>query len=258
MPKQLDSNVPLRTEKELNVKQSKNRSISKRKPFIMQRIRRQDLILLTGVLSLACFSVVTVSLLILSQQPTGAGVMEPSSTPGPQPTHTVTYVQITGLSQYRLAEAKARAWAADAQLVSSQANWPRIITQDQIGEPGQWTYRFYSPARQRLFIIKVEADGQIHAFEHVVQITLPPVLLDTDVWSIDSPAALAIWLDYGGAELVRRNPGLEVLIQLRSLTNYPRPVWAVIGTDKRTQDLHIIVIDANEGRVVSTVDGLTP
>ena len=222
------------------------------KPFILQRVRRQDLILLTGVLSLACLSVITAGLLILRYQPVSGGQQIAGDvTPGPQPTHTVTYVQVTGLSQYALAEVEARAWAADAQLVSASAHWPRVINKDQVGEPGPWTYRFYSPGRERLFMVKVEPDGQIRAFEHVVQITLPPLLLATDVWSIDSPAALAIWLDGGGAELVRRNPGLEVLIQLRTLNNYPAPVWMVIGVDKRTQDMHMMVIDAGEGTVVS-------
>jgi hypothetical protein len=253
MPQQPDSDSPTRTEDRSIPNRIENHAPPKRKPFIMQRIRRRDLILLIAVFLLACFSSITVGLMILSQRSvTEESVGAIVSTPGPQPTHTVSYVQITGLSQYRLAEAEAKAWASDAQLASAQANWPRVITKDQIGEPGQWTYRFYSPGKKRLFIAKVEADGQIRAFEHVVQITLPPPLLATEVWSIDSPAALAIWLDYGGAELVRRNPGLEVLIQLRDLGNYPHPVWAVIGTDRRTQDMHIVVIDANEGIVVST------
>jgi hypothetical protein len=209
--------------------------------------------LLTGVLSLACFIVVAVGFLVLRYQPPASGQLEgPIGTPGPQPTHTVTYVQITGLSQYQLAEAEARAWASDAQLASAHANWPRVFTEGEIGEPGQWTYRFYSPARQHLFIVKVEPDGQIRAFEHVLLVTLPPLLLDTGVWSIDSPAALAIWLDYGGADLVRRNPGLEVLIQLRNLGNYPGPTWVVVGIDRRTEDVHMVVIDAEQGIVIST------
>jgi hypothetical protein len=206
------------------------------------------------VFSLACFSLIVVGFLILryqtSYQPPAAAA--PESTPGPQPTHTVSYVQITGLGQYQQANAEAQAWAADAQLVAASAHWPRVIYEDQIGEPGEWTYRFYSPEKQRLFNTKVRPDGSIFSFEHVVMITLAPPLLDTGEWSIDSPAALSTWLDYGGAELVRRNPGLEILIQLRSLPNHPAPVWSVIGSDKRTQDIHIVIIDANTGDVVST------
>ncbi|MEW5961293.1 MAG: hypothetical protein AB1801_26515, partial [Chloroflexota bacterium] len=123
---------------------------------------------------------------------------------------------------------------------------------DQIGRPAVWSYHFYSPERQRLYIIRVDPDGQINTFEHIRKITLPPPLLAADSWVIDSPAALAIWLDHGGARLVQRNPGLEVLIQLRPLKNQPNPVWMVIGSDKRTGDLHIVAVEAGEGKVVST------
>jgi hypothetical protein len=231
------------------------RSQPTRKPFFLQRVRRRDLILLTGVLSFACFSMITVALLILrfqSAQAEPVTVIGPTSTPGPQPTHTVTHVALTGLSQYPLAEAEARRWAGDARLVAASTNWPGVLGVDQIGLPGSWSYRFYSPGKERLYIVRVEPDGQVEAVEHRVKITVPPDLLETGTWAIDSPTALATWLDYGGAELVRRNPGLEVLIQLRSLANHPQPVWMVVGTDKRTQDIHVVVIDAVEGAVLST------
>ena len=210
--------------------------------------------MLTGLISFLCFSAITVGLLVLRYRP--PTVQPPFSTPirpaGPAPTHTVTHVQVTGLSQYPLAEAEARHWSADAQLISASANWPNVINQEQIGQPGQWTYRFYSPGKERLFIVKVEADGQTQTVEHVVQITLPPPALQVSDWLIDSPAALARWLDYGGADLVRRNPGLEVFVQLRALDNHPNPVWAVIGADKRTQDILTVVIDTNDGAVLAT------
>ena len=225
----------------------------KRKPFLLQRLRRQDIILLSGLLSLACFSVILVGLLIVRFQPARATpAVAPGAVPGPQPTHTVTFVQITGLSQYQLAEAEALAWSPDAQLVSANANWPDVLSEGQIGEPGQWTFRFYSPGRERLFIVKIEADGGLRGIEHIIRITLPPPVLGTGSWITDSPAALATWLDYGGAALIRRNPGLEVLIQLRHLDDQPNPVWLVIGTDKRTQEIHIVVVDTIDGTVVST------
>ena len=128
----------------------------------------------------------------------------------------------------------------------------QALAEGQIGEPGQWTYRFYSPAKERLFIVKVEADGSLRSIEHIVKITLPPPVLGTGTWVIDSPTALATWLDYGGAALVHRNPGLEVLIQLRHINDHPNPVWMVIGTDKRTQEIHIVIVDTIDGTVVST------
>ena len=226
---------------------------AKRKPFFLQRLRRQEIFLLTGLLSLACFSIIVVGLLILRFQSASVKPEVAQTTtrvPGPQATHTVTFVEITALSQYGLVETEARNWAEDAQLVSANANWPGVLNEGQIGAPSEWTYRFFSPAKERLFIVKIQPGGQLQSIEHIDRITLPPPALSTDSWMVDSPAALAIWLDHGGAELVRRNPGLEILIQLRHLNDQPNPVWVVIGTDTRTQSILVVVVDTIEGTVV--------
>jgi hypothetical protein len=176
---------------------------------------------------------------------------ELTSTPGPQPVHTVSYVQVTGLSRYPLARAAARAWAVDAKPILAGASWSRVVEIAQIGEPTQWRYRFYSASKARLFFVIVEADDQIRTIEHVVEVTLPHRTLAADDWLIDSPAALAIWLDHGGSELLRSNPGLELVIQLRSISNSPSPVWLVVGLDERDGSVHKVVIDANLGTVLT-------
>ena len=235
----------------------KGRPPKQAKPFFLQRLRRQDIILLIGLMSLACLSVIVVGLLVLRFQQSNvratiAAGPSQGSGPVPQATHTVAFTEITGLSQYHLAEAQARDWAADAQLTTATAAWPAVVSIDQVGRPGQWTYHFYSPGKERLYIVKVEPDGQLNGIEHVVRVTLPPPLLSTGNWVIDSPIALAAWLDYGGARFISQNPGLEVLMQLRYLTGFPEPVWMVIGTDQRTQDIHIAVVDTATGAVVQT------
>lgn len=222
------------------------------KPRLLQRLRRRDIILLAGLSTFACFVVIIVALLILRYQPinsTTSAVVE--TVPTVLPIHTVTFTQITGLTQFQPAQTASQDWAADAQLISASANWPGVLSVGQVGEPVEWSYRFYSPSLKRLLITKVEPDNQLTNVEHIGKITLPPPTLTTESWLIDSSAALAIWLDYGGAELLRRNPGLELLVQLRAIKDYPGPVWMVIGLDKRTQDIFVVVIDAAEGTVVS-------
>jgi hypothetical protein len=220
----------------------------------LQRLRRRDIILLSGLLMLACTSLITVGLLILRYQSTAPPLESNTAglAPRPQPVHTVTYTEVTGLSQYQVALREGQAWAPDAALVSASASWPQTLSVGQVGEPADWHYRFYSPAKERLFIVNVAPDQQVSSVEHRARITLPPALPGVEQWVIDSPAALAIWLDYGGAELVQRNPGLEVLIELRRVRNHDGPVWMVIGLDKRTQDIHVVVVDASEGLVVPT------
>ncbi len=223
---------------------------------MLQQIRRRDLILLLGAISLACVSLITVVLFVLRTQPpqqsTAGTLQEATSTPGPAPTHTISFVQITGLGQYPIAERAAKSWSEDAQLVSANANWPQILNKEQVGEPTTWNYRFYSPEERRLFFAFVAPDGQIQTIEHQVPITLPPKIIQLDDWSLDSGAALGLWLDYGGDELVRTNPGLELVVQLRTTNRSPNPVWMVVGWDERTNDLHIIAVDATAGGVVTT------
>lgn len=236
---------------------SRNKKRTQPKPWLLQKLRRRDIILLTGLLSFACFVVITVALLILSLQPVNSEPQtQASSVPTVPAVHTVTFTQVTGLGQFQPAWDAGQAWADDAQLISVSANWSSVLSVGQVGEPAQWSYRFYSPTLRRLLIVKVEPDKQVAMVEHVGKITLPPPTLDVTNWLTDSSTALAIWLDYGGAELLKRNPGLEVLIQLRTINNYPGPVWMVIGLDKRTQDILVVVIDASEGTVVSTDSSL--
>src|SRR5688572_14465005 len=172
------------------------------RPFFLQKIRRRDIILLIGLTAFACFSLITVGLLILRYSSTEVEATAPANQPRPIPTHMIPYTQVTGLGQFKPAQAEALAWAEDAQLVSASANWPGVTSMEQVGQPGSWTYRFYSPAKQRLFISRVTPDNQVHSIEHVVPVTLPPQTLDTGTWLIDSPAALGYWLDLGGAEML--------------------------------------------------------
>ena len=85
----------------------------------------------------------------------------------------------------------------------------------------------------------------------MVPVTLPPRPVPADNWVIDSPAALALWLDYGGNQMLQTNPGLEILVQLRVANDTQQPVWMVIGLDNRTEDLRRVVIDAEAGTVIS-------
>lgn len=211
--------------------------------------------MLTGLLALACVSVLTVALLVLRYQPASepTEVATSVAVPGPQPTHTVTFTQVTGLSQYKLAQTAAQSWAADAQLVSANAAWPKVIGKAQVGEPTLWTYRFFSTEKQRFFFVNVAPDGAVETIEHIKPVSLPPRPLPNDSWVIDSSAALAIWLDYGGAKVLGENPGLEMLIQLRMVNNNANPVWIVAGLDNRTEQIHTVVIDANRGVVTTQV-----
>jgi hypothetical protein len=233
---------------------SGSRAGARSRPFWLQRLRRREIMWLLGLTMLACTSLITVGLLIVRFQ-SGPASQTGDSAPNlirPTPVHTVSFVEVTGLSRYQTAQKEGLAWAEDAQLVAASASWPDVTALDQVGQPVEWSYRFYSARKERLFIVRVAPDNQVTRLEHAVKVTVPPAALDADRWLVDSPTALALWLDFGGADLLRRNPGLEVLIQLRRLKNYDGPVWMVVGLDKRTQDIHIVVVDAVEGFILQS------
>ncbi|MFN8453598.1 MAG: hypothetical protein U0401_02825 [Anaerolineae bacterium] len=62
-------------------------------------------------------------------------------------------------------------------------------------------------------------------------------------------------MDNGGDKMVGENPGLEMMIQLRTLNDKPNPVWMVIGLNNQTEEVHNVVIDANQGSVTVTHAG---
>ncbi len=207
------------------------------------------------MLALACLSVVVVAGLVLQNQSlpgVATNVVNPAQ---PKPTHTVEFVAVTGLKQYPPVWAAAQAWAADAQLVSANADWPKVLDRTHVGEPTLWTYRFYSQAKARLFFATITPEGELETFEHVAPVTLPPRTIAVESWLIDSPAALAMWLDSGGAKVLGNNPGMEMMIQLRGVNNNPNPIWMVIGLNNQTQEVYKVIIDATQGVVTSTQVG---
>ncbi len=170
--------------------------------------------------------------------------------PAPAPAFDVPYEQVTGLSQYRAAEAAALAWASDARLIFASATWPRLMSVTQVGQPGEWVYHFYSAAKARKLFVSVLVDNQVQTIQHVVPVSLPPRTVSTEAWLIDSPFALEIWLDRGGAEAIRNNPETEVVAQLRQVRGSRNPVWMVVGLNTQTNATHSVIVDASNGRVL--------
>jgi hypothetical protein len=229
-----------------------NKKKSKKVPhkiqFLMLRAKRRDLILLLGLWSVACIAVFVVGWFILSRPSPGAG---PGQGSADRPRiYTVEHTEVTSLKQYPLAEAAAQKWAADAQLISANTSWPEILSLAQVGEPTPWSYHFYSPAQKNLLLVIVDPGGGVTTIEHRVNMSLPRPPIQADTWLVDSPTALAIWLDYAGDSMLQTSPGFELMIQLRQEAT--GPVWAVVGLDKRTGNIHGVRIDAHNGAATIT------
>jgi len=215
---------------------------------MLQKIRRRDLIVLTGLFGLAGTVVIAVILLILQD---AERYQTTTTVPSiPQQTETIPYQQTTGLNQYKLAQTSALSWADDAQLIAVNAQWPNLAGRSEVGKPGEWSYHFYSSSKARKYLITVQPDGQIQTVEHIIPVQLIPIPINVDDWLIDSPTALAVWLENGGSVMVGRNPGMEIVAQLRAVQNSSKPVWMVVGLNNQTNEIVSIRVDATQGTIL--------
>jgi len=171
-----------------------------------------------------------------------------ASTPGPAPTYTVEFVQVTARSLYPAAEALARAWEPDAYLVGANAVWSATAL-NLIGNPTDWSFRFYSPARQRLYLVGVSSDGQALGAPHFQKESSPPPAINPEAWVIDSPEALARWLDHGGGQLLGGKPGMDVTMQLGLERAAGRPIWIITGFGAGVEAPLALKVDASSGQV---------
>jgi hypothetical protein len=211
------------------------------------KLRARDFIfLIVGWLFAA--GVLVVLVLVFRSQ-----VSRSASAPRPMPTYTVVYTQVTARSLYPSAEATALAWQPDAQPVSLTATWRRTAV-NLVGAPIDWAFRFYSPSRRHYYFVTIAPEGQIQGIEHARLVDLPPPLIPNDSWRVDSVEALATWLDYGGGAMLGVTPGIEVSAQLNVPTPGGDAAWVVVGFDPRSNDYLTVIIDADSGEVIETVE----
>jgi hypothetical protein len=173
--------------------------------------------------------------------------------PGPSPTYTVVFTQVTASGLYPAAEALALTWQPDAQLASTTATWPEAAA-DSVGEPTEWVFRFYSPSQRGYYFVSIQPDGQAQGIEHARKVDLPPPVIPVDAWRVDSVEALATWLDHGGGAMLETGSGIEVSAQLNVPTEGGEPTWAVVGFDTGSNDYLTVMIHADSGQVLQTAD----
>jgi len=173
--------------------------------------------------------------------------------PGPIPTHTVIFTQVTARSLYPVAEELALTWQPDAKLASMTATWPET-TGDLVGEPTDWVFRFYSPSQAHYYIVTVQPDGRAQGIEHARRVDLPPPVVPIEDWRVDSVEALAAWLDHGGGAMLGARPGIEVSAQLNVPTEGGDPTWTVVGFDIEIDDFLTLMIHGGSGEVLRMVE----
>ena len=211
------------------------------------KLRIRDILLL--IVGWVFVAVVLVALVLVfrSRMP-----VQSATGPKPVPTYTVVFTQVTARGLYPAAEGLARAWQADAQLVSLTATW-RGTAVNLVGQPAEWGFRFFSPSWRHYYLVNVTPDGQARGIEHARKVDLPPPVLPVDAWGVDSVEALTTWLDYGGGAMLGAKPGIEVSAQLNLPSDGGEPTWTVVGFDTASNDYLTVMIHADSGEVLQTV-----
>jgi len=179
----------------------------------------------------------------------------PAGVIAPQATFTVVPSQVTAKSMQAFTRDTLALWAADAQFYTVAATWDGVEL-EQVGQPATWTYRYYSSEQKRLFFITISPQGQITPTSHGERVYHPPQPIVMADWVVDSPQAVNIWLNYGGAAMLAALPGIQVVAQLQ----IPEPgkplTWTVAGYDRISNHYHTVFINAKTGKVLNIVSSL--
>jgi hypothetical protein len=144
---------------------------------------------------------------------------------------------------YALAAQAARQWQPDAGLVSAAASWP-FADLDGFSMPVDWTFQFYSPGTQRIYVINVN-EAQVTPIRE----TLSPYPLATvpgEHGAMDSYQALNGWLNGGGGAFLPAHSVVDVSMRLRS-TDDKTSVWVVVGVGGDGQSAKTVQVDASTG-----------
>lgn len=211
------------------------------------RLNRRDVLLLAGIWVVVAILLAGVMIVVWTSQPHSAPVAEaPAATPTLAALYTPVQVAQTARRQYTQAEAIAVGWRADAQLLSCRASWEQTAI-NLVGRPVEWTFRFYSPQSKRLYFVMVAPGGAVRAIQHVRPVNEPPPVVPLDDWQLDSPAALANWLNIGGGAFLGRHAGGTVIAQLSVRAHGQPPQWTVAGYDPTTDESFAATVDAVDG-----------
>jgi hypothetical protein len=212
------------------------------------KLKRREVLILAALWIVVGGLICGVTAWLLASRPAvQLGLGEPTATPSPAPTYTVQFVQVTARQLYPAAEALARAWEPDAQLAGVNASWPATAV-DQVGNPTDWSYRFYSPARSRLYLVGVSSAGQAVGMEHLGRETSAPSVINLDKWKVDSSEAIAHWLDNGGGALLSQSANIEVTMQLGVEPEAGQTVWFVTGSGGSEGQGLALKVDAATGQ----------
>jgi hypothetical protein len=173
-----------------------------------------------------------------TQAPTAAPTVLPT-----QATYRLPETPHSARNLYGRAEQAAQGWQRDAALVSASASWP-FAALDDLSRPVDWTFQFYSPATNRVYVINVNQTDVTPIRETLSPYSLPTVVVEQ--WQVDSHQAVNAWLNRGGGAFLKRHTVVDISIRL-ARPQGGEAVWTVLGIDDSGQALQTEHVGAYEG-----------
>jgi hypothetical protein len=192
--------------------------------------RRQWLIV--GSLALVTITLFVALIYVVLTAPSGTSV--PAPVARPQKTYAAPVAALTARSAFALAQEAALNWKGDAYLTSASVSWSNA-TLDAFGEPVPWVFQFYSPSLGKVNVISVEGQEAKPLRQSYAPYRLSAVALEA--WQVDSPQALAEWLNAGGGRFLGAHTLVDVHGALRQNKKSGRLVWYVTGLDSSGEDV---------------------
>jgi hypothetical protein len=172
--------------------------------------------------------------------PTADTVVPTATERAPSAPYLMPETAYSARNLYGRAAQAARRWQSDAVLVSAAASWP-FADLDALSMPVDWTFQFYSPATQRVYLVSANP-----ADVSPIRETLSPYSLSAipvDAWRVDSHQALNTWLNRGGGTLLKSHPIIDISMRLVSSTENG-PVWTILGLDESGKHMWAERVDA--------------
>ena len=230
-----------RQDSERKTKSRSTRTTSQR----VTAIKRRDLLIVLSIWLVGCALVMLLLGIFYSQN-------EVKEAPTPQPiaSYTLAFEGPTAKEAYQEALAGAQQWQGDVDLVATSAYWPEA-TLSSVTQFDTWDFRFFSPARQRVYFAVVRPNQPVIGRPHLYKRdTTTTALVDPTAWLIDSDEAVTIWVNNGGGPFLEAFPGSSVELLLHQLPQQNLLVWDIIAVSQDQSQLFYLSINANNGNIL--------
>ena len=204
-------------------------------------MRFKLLIVILGAMLIAVYGALAV--LIVGFSGRGSGDTAPTSESG------AGEGPLTAREAYALALSEARNWQDDAQLVSATASWANVASEEQLAEDVAWGFTFLSAQSAERQILSVTRVG----VERVREMRASATVRTADVasWQVDSPQALALFLEHGGRDFLSQHPGATISLRLGPEEASSRLVWLALGIQSADKSTMVLEVDASTGEVLN-------